>query len=474
MSGWQFWIDRGGTFTDIVGAPPGRRARHAQAAVGEPRALPRRRASPASASCWASRRASRSRPSAIDAVKMGTTVATNALLERKGEPHGAGHHPRLPRRAAHRLPEPAAHLRPPHRAARAALRAGGRGRRARRRARRRRARRSTKPQRGADLAAALRRRLSRRSRSCFMHGYRYPEHERSVGRARARASASRRSRSRTEVSPLMKLVGRGDTTVVDAYLSPILRRYVEQVAAELPGVRLYVHAVERRPDRRARASRARTRSCPGRPAASSARCAPSAAGRASTGSSASTWAAPRPTSRTTPASSSARSRPQVAGVRMRAPMMSIHTVAAGGGSILHFDGARFRVGPDSAGANPGPACYRRGGPLTVTDCQRDARQDPAGVLPAGVRRRTATSRSTREVVTAKFADARREIAARDRHARTPEQVAEGFLADRRRQHGERDQADLGAARPRRHASTRCAASAAPAASTPAWSPTRSA
>ena len=188
----------------------------------------------------------------------------------------------------------------------------------------------------------------------------------------------------------MKLVARGDTTVVDAYLSPILRGYVESgrpdPAAGRRRAAADVHAVERRPDRRPLASRARTRCCRARPAASSAW---SARPRppASTGSSASTWAAPRPTCRTTPASSSGPTSPQVAGVRVRAPMIDIHTVAAGGGSILDFDGARMRVGPDSAGADPGPRRYRNGGPLDRHRLQRRARPPPSRVLPGGVRSR---------------------------------------------------------------------------------------
>ena len=171
-----------------------------------------------------------------------------------------------------------------------------------------------------------------------------------------------------EVEPLIKLIGRGDTGVVDAYLSPVLRRYVDQVVAGLGGAGAAVlHAVERRPHRRRRLPRQGRDPLRARPAASSAWRGPRPR-PASTMSSASTWAAPRPTSPISPAPTSGPARRAVAGVRVRAPMLEIHTVAAGGGSICHYDGSRFRVGPDSAGAVPGPACYRRGGPLTVTDC----------------------------------------------------------------------------------------------------------
>ena len=151
-------------------------------------------------------------------------------------------------------------------------------------------------------------------------------------------------------------------------------------------------------------------------------------------------------------------------------MMAINTVAAGGGSILHFDGARMRVGPDTAGADPGPACYRRGGPLTVTDAnvcvgKIQPAHFPAIFGPGGDQPLDAGSRRP---------EIRRTGAAKsrgDRRARTPQRGG-GLPAHRRRQHGERDQAGLGAEGPRRHAASRCNASAAPAASTPAWSPTR--
>ena len=139
---------------------------------------------------------------------------------------------------------------------------------------------------------------------------------------------------------------------------------------------------------------------------------------------------------------------EVAGVRMRAPMMQIHTVAAGGGSILHFDGARFRVGPDSAGANPGPACYRRGGPLAVTDANVMLGKINPDYFPARLRARRATQPLDAEVV--RGASSPR-MATRDGDGRTPEEVAEGFLTHRGREHGQRDQEDLGAARLRHHA-----------------------
>src|SRR5437667_6827181 len=168
----------------------------------------------------------------------------------------------------------------------------------------------------------------------------------------------------------MKLVSRGDTTVVDAYLSPILRRYVDGVAKELSGVRLmFMQSNGGLTDARRFAGKDSILSGPAGGVVGAVR-ASLAAGfdkiigfdMGGTSTDVSHFAGTR-------LSDLERAfEPQVAGVRMRAPLLSLHTVAAGGGSILHFDGSRYRVGPDSAGANPGPASYRGGGPLTVTDC----------------------------------------------------------------------------------------------------------
>ena len=174
-------------------------------------------------------------------------------------------------------------------------------------------------------------------------------------------------------------------------------------------------------------------------------------GRARPRSSASTWAAPRPTSRSTPAPSSAPSRPQVAGVRMRAPMMAINTVAAGGGSILHFDGSRFRVGPDSAGADPGPGLLP---PRRAADRDRRQRHASARSSRGTSRRssgRTATSRSTTASLREQFAALAREIAAATGQPQTPRAGRRGLPARRRRQHGQRHQAGLHPEGPRRDA-----------------------
>ncbi|HUI96685.1 MAG TPA: hydantoinase/oxoprolinase family protein, partial [Xanthobacteraceae bacterium] len=408
---WDFWIDRGGTFTDVIGRrPDGTLVAHKllsenpeayrDAAVQGIRDLLGRGADAPIP------------PGLIGAVKMGTTVATNALLERKGErtlllttrgfrdalrigyqarPKIFARHIIKPDMLFERVAEIDERVRADGTVERELDRDGARAALAR-------------AQADGIVAVAI----------VFMHAYRYPAHEQAAA-ALARDTGFAQVSVSHEVSPLIKLVGRGDTTVVDAYLSPILRRYVAQVAGELRGGALF---------------------------------SPSPAGGGSTvrASGPSGWGGRRaeqitPTRRATPGDlpppgggeeprlmfmmssggltaadlfagkDAILSGPaggvvgmaqtgraagferligfdmggtstdvshydgeyerafetEVAGVRMRAPMMLIHTVAAGGGSVLHFDGARFRVGPDSAGANPGPKCYRRGAPLAVTD-----------------------------------------------------------------------------------------------------------
>ncbi|MER5987470.1 hydantoinase B/oxoprolinase family protein [Streptomyces sp. NPDC001787] len=358
---WEFWIDRGGTFTDVVGRHPDGRlitrkllshdpGRYRDAAVAGIRLLlglgP---ADPVPAD-------------RIAAVKMGTTVATNALLERRGEPTvllitqgfrdalriAYQNRPRLFDRHIV-LPE-SVHdrvIEVPER-----IDAGGR---------------TVRPLDLAPVAEGLRAAYADGLRSAavvLMHGYRHPAHERAVADAAREAGFTQVSSSH-EVSPLIRLVPRGDTTVVDAYLSPVLRRYVDGIAAELPGIRLMFMQSNGglREAARFRGKDA-VLSGPAGGVVGMARTSQQAGydrvigfDMGGTSTDVSHYAGEFERELGT----------QVAGVRMSAPMMRIHTVAAGGGSLLHFDGRRYRVGPDSAGAVPGPACYRRGGPLTVTD-----------------------------------------------------------------------------------------------------------
>jgi len=359
---WQFWIDRGGTFTDIV-------ARRSDGSLATHKLLSESPGQYRDAALAGMRHLMGLAPDAslpagaIGAIKMGTTVATNALLERKGEPtvlaitRGFGDALRIayqnrPQLFARQIVLPellygevielderiGAHgevVTPlDEDAARAALaQARGRGYRA--------------------IAIVC------------MHGYRYHQHEARVAEL-ARAAGFAQVSVSHQVSPMMKLVARGDTTVVDAYLSPVLRRYVDQLAEELPGVPLqFMQSSGGLTDARAFQGKDSILSGPAGGIVGMVR-ASALAGfdkvigfdMGGTSTDVSHYAGQFERVFET----------QVAGVRMRTPMMSIHTVAAGGGSILHFDGARYRVGPDSAGANPGPASYRRGGPLAVTDC----------------------------------------------------------------------------------------------------------
>ena len=387
---WQFWIDRGGTFTDIVAqSPNGKLVIHkllsenpdhyTDAAVQGIRDI-------------LGIAADVPIPAAeIEAIKMGTTVATNALLERKGDrtillitkgfgdalrigyqnrPNIFARHIVLPQMLYDRVIEVAERY----------------------------------SAQGEELTAvnpefipSLQQAYDEGIRSCaivFMHGYRYSEHEKQVAKIAKEIGFTQISVSH-EVSPLMKLVSRGDTAVVDAYLSPILRRYVEQVTSQL---------------REAEPVDMRSQALPGNEPMPNSQCpiphaqfpklmfmqsngglvdAAQFQGKNSilSGPAGGIVGAVQTskkagfdkiitfdmggTSTDVAHFNGEYEREfetEIAGVRLRSPVMAIHTVAAGGGSIVFFDGARYRVGPESAGANPGPACYRKGGPLTVTDC----------------------------------------------------------------------------------------------------------
>jgi 5-oxoprolinase (ATP-hydrolysing) len=257
----------------------------------------------------------------------------------------------------------------------------------------------------------------------FMHGYRYPKHEREAAGLAEQVGFSQISISH-QVSPLMKLVGRGDTTVVDAYLSPILRRYVDRVAGELDGARImFMQSNGGLTDAGLFQGKDSILSGPAGGIVGAVRTSEMAGfekiiafDMGGTSTDVSHYAGEYERAFDT----------LVAGVRMRVPIMRIHTVAAGGGSILHFDGLRFRVGPDSAGANPGPACYRRGGPLTVTDCNVLLGKINAEHFPA-VFGANADQPIDVEVVRKKFEALTKSVNDASGETRTPEQVADGFL-----------------------------------------------
>jgi 5-oxoprolinase (ATP-hydrolysing) len=361
---WEFWIDRGGTFTDVIGRDPRGRLR--------PTKLLSESSAYSDAAVEAIRRLLGLRPGepipagAIGTVKMGTTVATNALLERRGERTllvttrgfrdaleiGYQARPKIFDRNIQKpeqlysgvveidervLADGTVEAPPDPERVRAAL--------------------AEAKAQGYNAVAIV-----------FMHAYRYPAHERMAAKI-ARALGFAQVSESHAASALIKLVGRGDTTVVDAYLSPILARYVGQVSRDLDvertGARvMFMMSSGGLTSGKLFAGKDAILSGPAGGVVAMARTGVSAGfGRVIGFDMGGTS--------TDVAHFDGRFErafeTEVAGVRMRAPMMKIHTVAAGGGSILSFDGARFRVGPASAGADPGPACYRRGGPLAVTD-----------------------------------------------------------------------------------------------------------
>lgn len=417
---WQFWIDRGGTFTDIVARRPDgtllthkllseNPERYRDAAVqGIRELLGVAPGAPVPAD-------------AVEAVRMGTTVATNALLERKGEKtllvitDGLGDQLRIGYQARPKifarkieLPEQlySRVLEVPER-----VMADGTVRRP------------------LDLDAArsgLQAAFDAGYRACaiiFMHGYRYPDHEAAVAVLARQIGFTQVSASH-QVSPLMKLVGRGDTTVADAYLSPILRRYVAQVADALPGIPLYFMQSNGGLTEAGRfQGRDAILSGPAGGIVGAVRTA-AAEGfdriigfdMGGTSTDVSHYAGTYERSLET----------VVAGVRLRVPMLRIHTVAAGGGSICRFDGARLRVGPESAGSNPGPAAYRRGGPLTVTDCNVMVGKLHPDFFPA-VFGPNGDEKLDAERVRAKFTDLAAEVSAATGRPMTAEALAEGFL-----------------------------------------------
>jgi len=420
MAGWQFWIDRGGTFTDIVARDPEGRLltrkllsenpeRYRDAAVAgirEVLGLPPGAPIPAGT---------------IDAVKMGTTVATNALLERKGERvlllvnRGFADMLRIGNQARPRLFD--LDVRLPELLHERVAEIGGRV-----------AVDGTEIERLDEEAARAALRAAhadgiRAVAIVLMHAWAHPAHELRLGEIAREEGFPQVSLSH-RASPLPRIVPRGDTTVVDAYLSPVLRRYVDQVAQELPGVRLYFM----------QSNGGLTEA--GRFQGKDAILSGPAGGIVGAARTAGMGGFERiigfdmggtSTDVALHAGEFERAfETEVAGVRMRAPMMAINTVAAGGGSILHFDGARMRVGPDSAGAVPGPACYRRGGPLTVTDAnvmlgKIQPRHFPAIFGPGGDQPLDA------EVVREKFGALAAEIAAATGTPQDPRRVAEGFL-----------------------------------------------
>ncbi|MBF2076062.1 MAG: hydantoinase B/oxoprolinase family protein [Synechococcales cyanobacterium C42_A2020_086] len=425
---WQFWIDRGGTFTDIVAQRPDGELvvhkllsenpeRYADAALQGIRDL---LGLPSTAPIPADQ---------IAVVKMGTTVATNALLERKGDrtvlliTQGFGDALRIgyqnrPNIFARQIVLPdLLH----ERVIEVAERYSAHGE-------------ELIPVDPAQVLPALQDAYDAGIRACaivFLHGYRYPDHERQVAELARSVGFTQISASHA-VSPLMKLVSRGDTTVVDAYLSPILRRYVDRIAAELSGVASGAESAAKLMFMQSNGGLTDAQFFQGKNSILSGP-AGGIVGAVQTslqagfqqiigfdmgGTSTDVSHFNGEYERTF--------ETEVAGVRLRAPMMAIHTVAAGGGSILRFDGSRYRVGPESAGAYPGPTCYRNGGPLTVTDCNVMVGKIQPDFFPAvfGPEGNLPLDRAAVEQAFTELTDT---IHAKTGDTRTPEQVAEGFL-----------------------------------------------
>lgn len=414
---WDFWIDRGGTFTDIVGrAPDG--TIHPHKVLSENPEAYRDAAIQGIRELMGVESGGAIPSDQIATVKMGTTVATNALLERKGERTALfitkgfrdgleiGYQarpdifakeiikPELLYEAVHEITE--------------RVQADGT---------------LETPLDEAGARAALQAAYDDGIRSIaivLMHAYAFPAHEVRLGEMARETGFSQISISH-EVSPLMKLVGRGDTTVVDAYLSPILRRYVNQVQEELgAGPRLmFMQSSGGLTAADLFQGKDAILSGPAGGVVGAVETSKMAGfgkiiGFDMGGTSTDVCHFDGDYERAF--------ETEVAGVRMRAPMMMIHTVAAGGGSILHYKDGRFQVGPDSAGANPGPACYRRGGPLTVTDANLMTGKLAPAFFPKifGPGRNEALDEA---VVREKFAALATEIG----DGRSAEEVADGFL-----------------------------------------------
>lgn len=423
---WEFWIDRGGTFTDIVARQPNGEVKthkllsenpdHYQDAaiqgireilgVEQGQALPSEK---------------------ITAVKMGTTVATNALLERQGEntllATTKGFRDQLRIGYQTRPDLFALHVELPEMLYCDVLeveeRIDAQGN-------------IILKLDESSTREGLQRYFDQGLRSIaivFMHGYRYQEHEARVA-SWARETGFTQVSVSHEVSPLMKMVSRGDTTVVDAYLSPILRRYVDQVANELDGLAdhggklMFMRSSGGLTDANFFQGKDAILSGPAGGVVGMARVSESAGfnnvigfDMGGTSTDVSHYNGEFEKAFET----------HVAGVRLRAPMMLIHTVAAGGGSVLHFDGARYRVGPDSAGAYPGPACYRNGGPLAITDCNVMLGKLQPDLFPQ-VFGGSGSEPLDQETVKEKFSELARRIEVDTGNVRSPEAVAAGFLS----------------------------------------------
>jgi 5-oxoprolinase (ATP-hydrolysing) len=419
---WRFWIDRGGTFTDVVALTP-------DGAIHTSKLLSEDPSGTQDAALEAIARALGLPPGAsmadapIAEVRMGTTAGTNALLERQGAPtalvvsKGLGDVLRIG--TQHRPDLFAQEIKLPEMLYSQVIEV------------------SERVSAGGEVLtpldeAAIRRDLEAAHRDgirsvaiVFMHSYRYPDHEVRVGDIAWDVGFDQVSVS-SEVSPLQKLVPRGDTSVVDAYLSPLLRDYVAAVSKGLgdgPQLR-FMQSNGGLTGAQTFRGKDSVLSGPAGGVVGAALASRRAGfdrmiGFDMGGTSTDVCHYTGAYERTYEA--------ELAGVRLRAPMIAIHTVAAGGGSVLEFDGQRLRVGPRSAGANPGPACYRRGGPLTITDANVLLGRIQPALFPA-VFGPDNTKPLDADVVAKKFAVLAAQVQAATGTVLSPEALAEGFLA----------------------------------------------
>ncbi|BAP56240.1 hydantoinase/oxoprolinase [Thioploca ingrica] len=417
---WQFWIDRGGTFTDIVAQrPDGSLLNHKLLSEN-----PQHYQDAAIQGIRDIFGLAPDEPLPIDqiaTIKMGTTVATNALLERKGERTvlviTQGFKDALRIGYQNRPDLFALQIILPELLYEQVIEVDERY-----------------TAQGEELKpvplAAVRRELQAVRHQgiatvaiVFMHGYRYPHHEQQVA-ALARELGFTQISVSHEISPLIKLISRGDTTVVDAYLSPILRRYIDSVARELGQVKLlFMQSNGGLTDAKWFQGKDAILSGPAGGYVGAVKTSALAGftkiinfDMGGTSTDVSHYAGEYERDFET----------LVAGVRMRTPIMRIHTVAAGGGSIIHFDGLRLRVGPDSAGAKPGPACYRQGGPLTITDCNVLLGKLSGRFFPQ-VFGESGREPLDETIVKTQLTTLTAEINQATGQQLTPNQVAEGFL-----------------------------------------------
>ena len=425
-SKWQFWIDRGGTFTDVIGKNPAGKIlthkllsenlrQYPDAAIqgirdllclNDSDVIPMQK---------------------IDTIKMGTTVATNALLERKGEDtllaitSGFGDVLRIGYQQRPKLFS--LDIKLPDMLYSKIIEIEER----------------------VDIDGKILTKLNtqkteKRLKKAFnegfnsiaivlLHGYRYNDHEQKISVIAKKIGFKQISVSH-KVSPLMKIIPRGDTTVVDAYLSPILRRYVSQVKNALGSTQLdsgklmFMQSNGGLTDANYFQGKDAILSGPAGGVVGMVKTGEKIGlkkliGFDMGGTSTDVCHYNGDYERTL--------ETEVAGVRLRSPMMLINTVAAGGGSILHFDGSRYRVGPDSAGANPGPACYRNGGPLTVTDCNVMIGKLDPDFFPQ-VFGPNANEKLDPNIVEEKFITLANEISKSTNKPVTPVEVAQGFLS----------------------------------------------